>query len=189
MATLLREFLRAPARTGAIAPSSPALAATMLRPLELERRTAVLELGPGTGAFTAQIATSLGPWQRYLGVEINPGFVRLLRQRFPGLDFAHASVAEIDSILQARGWNQVDAVVSGLPWTTLPVALQDRVFSTLRRYCRPGAVFATFGYLQGLVAPGGVALRRRMQAEFADVARSPVVWRNLPPAVVFVGRW
>lgn len=189
MASFLQEFLRAPRSIGAIAPSSGALAEAMLAPLDLGNRGTVLELGPGTGAFTAPIAAHLGPWHRYLGVEINPNFVRLLRLRYPTLDFAQASVEEIERLLDERHWDKIDAVVSSLPWASLPAALQERVFPTLSRRSRPGAVFSTFGYLQGLLTPGAIALRRRMAATFARVERSAIVWRNLPPAVVYVGRW
>jgi phospholipid N-methyltransferase len=189
MAGLLQEFLRSPRSIGAIAPSSGALAEAMLSPLDLPRRGTVLELGPGTGALTEHIAPRLGPWHRYLGVEINGSFVRALQRRFPALDFAHASVEDLDRILRERDWPQVDAVVSALPWASLPQTLQDRVFSALSRHRGPGAGFATFAYVQGLLLPGGQALRRRMANEFSTVERSPIVWRNLPPAIVYIGRW
>lgn len=188
MASLLQEFLRSPRTIGAVAPSSDALAEAMLAPLDLPNRGAILEFGPGTGAFTAHIARHLGPWQRYLGVELNPQFVATLRGRFPALEFAQESVGNLESVLAGRNWSGIDAVVSGLPWASLPVALQDRVFAALGRHCRPGAAFATFGYVHGLFAPGARALRRRMLKEFTSVERSPVVWRNLPPAVVWIGR-
>jgi phosphatidylethanolamine/phosphatidyl-N-methylethanolamine N-methyltransferase len=49
-------------------------------------------------------------------------------------------------------------------------------------------VFSTFAYLQGLVLPNARALRERLDAEFSNVTRSPIVWRNLPPAFVYVCR-
>jgi len=49
---LLREWFFNPQRTGAVAPSSPQLAAAMARWLPANPDSYVLELGPGTGAVT-----------------------------------------------------------------------------------------------------------------------------------------
>jgi phosphatidylethanolamine/phosphatidyl-N-methylethanolamine N-methyltransferase len=186
MTSLLREFLRSPRTVGAIAPSSAALAKAMLDPLDLPDRASVLELGPGTGPFTAHIERLLGPWSRYLGVEVNPAFVALLRRRHPALEFAQASVEHLDHLLEERNWTRIDAVICSLPWASLPVSLQDRVFATLRRLSPPGAVFATYAYVQGMALPGGRALRRTLKAEFRSVTRSPIIWRNVPPAIAYI---
>ena len=54
-ARLLRAFLAYPVRTGAIAPSSRFLAARMIEDMRLSEAGVVVELGPGTGAFTRAI--------------------------------------------------------------------------------------------------------------------------------------
>ncbi|HET6183487.1 MAG TPA: methyltransferase [Acetobacteraceae bacterium] len=161
----------------------------MLAPFDFSKPADIVELGPGTGALTAIIAARLSPRHRYLGIEINPRFVRPLRARFPGLVFAHASVVELGAVLEVHGWTGFDMVVSGLPWASLPIGLQTRAFAELARHARPGAVLTTFAYLHGLAAPGSIALRRRMRATFKRVERGPIVWGNLPPALVYVGRW
>ena len=48
----LQAFLKNPLKVGAIAPSSPALAAKMLEDIEPDENDVVLELGVGTGAIT-----------------------------------------------------------------------------------------------------------------------------------------
>ena len=49
---ILRAFLKNPLKVGAIAPSSPELAAQMLKGLEPDENNIILELGVGTGAIT-----------------------------------------------------------------------------------------------------------------------------------------
>ena len=51
----LKAMLRSPGSVGAIWPSSPFLAKEMVRASALEDAKHVLELGPGTGAFTGEI--------------------------------------------------------------------------------------------------------------------------------------
>ena len=107
---------------------------------------------------------------------------------FPPLAFVHGSVADLAQILASQGIGAVDAIVSGLPWATLPISLQERVFAAMDLALAPGGVFVTFGYLQSLVLPGAWALRRRLHRDFAEVGRSPVVWGNVPPAFAYICR-
>ena len=72
-ALFLRQFLRSPITTGAIAPSSRYLAAAVTAPIPERGDPVVVELGPGTGSFTAEIQRRLGGRGRHIAVEINPG--------------------------------------------------------------------------------------------------------------------
>ena len=68
----LREWIANPLRTGAVAPSSPKLAAAMAHWLPSDPKSFVLELGPGTGAVTEALAQKIrdilephGNWVQY----------------------------------------------------------------------------------------------------------------------------
>jgi phosphatidylethanolamine/phosphatidyl-N-methylethanolamine N-methyltransferase len=182
----IRQFMRSPRTVGAILPSSPALARVMLAPIDFATARVVVEFGPGTGAFTREIAARLRPGCHYLGIDLNRQFVHDLAVRFPKLGFVHGSVAELNPILAAAGITQIDAVVCGLPWATLPVSLQSTVFAALDRTLVPGGVFVTFGYLQSLVLPGAWALIRYLRRHFISVHRSQPVWANIPPAFAYI---
>jgi phospholipid N-methyltransferase len=184
----LRQFARAPRSVGAIAPSSAALARAMLAPIDFATARTIVEFGPGTGAFTRAVAKRLAPGCRYLGIELNPAFVRTLAATFSDLAFVGGSVADLTPILAAQGIDSIDAIVCGLPWATLPIGLQEQVFGATDRALAPGGLFVTFGYLQSLVLPGARALRRRLHHSFAQVDRSPVVWGNVPPAFAYICR-
>ena len=160
----------------------------MLTPIDIASARTIVEFGPGTGAFTRHITARLAPGCRYLGIELNPEFVRALAKAFPSLAFIHGSVADLTQILATRGIGPVDAIVCGLPWASLPLSLQETVFAAIDRALAPGGVFATFGYLQSLALPGAWALRRRLRRSFAEVGRSPIVWGNVPPAFAYICR-
>jgi len=181
-----RQFLAAPRAIGAIAPSSPALARAMLAPVRFTPGQVIVEFGPGTGAFTRQIAPRLVPGCRYVGIELNPVFCAHLATQFPALDFAQGSVADLRAIMAARGVTRIDAIVCGLPWASLPAALQETVFGAIAELLAPEGLFVTFAYVQGLLLPGAWALRRSLRARFRDVRQSPVVWRNVPPAFAYI---
>ena len=185
-ALFLRQFWRSPRSIGAALPSSRALCEAMLAPIDFATARTIVEFGPGTGAVTQAIAERLRPETRYVGIELNHAFWQRLRQSFPGLVFENASVEELGRILGPDEVGRVDAIVCGLPWASLPAALQARVFADIHRYLKPGGLFVTFAYLQGLVLPGARALRRRLKGEFARVGHTRIVWRNLPPAFAYV---
>lgn len=187
-AVFVRQFVQSPRTVGAILPSSPALARAMLAPIDFASARIIAEFGPGTGAFTRAIAARLQPGCRYIGIELNATFVRSLRAEFPALAFAEGSVADLPRILAAHHVDAIDAIVCGLPWATLPISLQERVFSGIDQALVPGGVFVTFGYLQSLVLPGAWALKRRLRRSFAEVGLSPVVWGNVPPAFAYICR-
>src|SRR6516162_8762291 len=78
-----QEFRRQYRNTGSILPSSRGLARALTGPFR--RRTGparVLEVGPGTGAVTAEILRLLRPGDHLDIVEINAHFVAVLEKRF-----------------------------------------------------------------------------------------------------------
>ena len=181
----LQAFLRSPTRVGAVAPSSPALAARMVEGLVVAHGETVVEFGPGTGPFTDAIARVLPDPACYVGIERDPGFHRLLAARFPQLRLVEGSAEDAPQHLREAGREKVKAVICGLPFASLPPSVQDAVIAALDEMIKPGAEFRTFQYLHSFPLPTAVRFRRRMDALFGPHKRSRAVWRNLPPAFVF----
>lgn len=188
MLPFVAEFLKHPRSVGAVAPSSRFLALTMLAAADLKRCRAILEFGPGTGAFTKYIFEQLCPDQRYVGIEQNKQFTVLLRQRFPHLTFVNDSVENLQAISTELKIRSIDAIVCGLPWASLPLHVQDNAFKAMRGLMHADSVFCTFAYIQSLILPAAHVLRARLRTEFASVSQSQIVWRNFPPAFVYVCR-
>lgn len=184
-ARFLLEFIRHPLNTGAIAPSSRALARAMVRGLGLEDASVVVEYGPGGGAFTGEILACLRPGTLFVAIENNEVMYRDFRVRFPHVNACHDSAANVAAILETLGARQADCIVSGLPWASFGEELQDALLGATHGVLRDGGRFATFAYLQGLLLPAGRSFKRKLGRHFADVERTPVCWRNLPPAFVY----
>ena len=85
----LKNWLDKPLVTGAVAPSSPALARLMASYADPAVAGRVVELGPGTGVVTQALLDRGFAAERIAAIEYNPDFCTLLRQRFPGVHFAH----------------------------------------------------------------------------------------------------
>jgi len=180
----LQVLFRAPARTGAVAPSSVHLARAMVKGLTLGPGQTVVEFGPGTGALTSEIRRILPSPSSYLGVEIEPRFADLLRRRFPGLHVVEGSAEEAPRFVAEAGCAQVKAVICGLPFATLPAGVQDGVVRALDVLVGPGAQFRTFQYIHAYPLPPAVRFRHRMRELFGPHTREATVVRNLPPAYV-----
>jgi len=186
-ALILGHFLRHPTTVGTVAPSSAFLAREMVAALEPGRPQVVVELGPGTGAFTEAILDRLRPDDRLLAIELEPDFVRKLGERFPSLDCACASATQLAELARARKFAAIDHIVSGLPFASLPAATSRDVLDAIHRVLRPGGTFTTFQYVHAYSLPRAVNFRREVADRLGDLASRSLVVRNIPPAYVL--RW
>src|SRR5438067_10239460 len=113
-ARFLREFLTQPMATGAIVPSSDSLGKAIVRNLDLRDAKAVIEYGPGTGAFTTYVLQALNHDADFVAIEINPRLAEMFRIQHPGIRIFQDSVSNARAICTKAGIEQVDCIVSGL---------------------------------------------------------------------------
>jgi len=182
----LNQFRNTPRSIGAIAPSSRGLAEAMIAPIDFKTARVIVEFGPGTGVMTGAIVKRLGPDTRYVGVEINETFCQTLTVRFPHLQFFNRGAQDIKDILHGLELDKVDAIVCGLPWASLPIELQTRIMAAIMEVLKPGGIFVTFAYLQGLVMPAAGMLRKRLKSQFSAIKTTKIIWRNIPPAFAYI---
>jgi phospholipid N-methyltransferase len=186
--------------TGSVLPSSRFLARSLARfvgasPAPLR----VLEVGPGTGAITAQIVRRLRAEDRFDLVELNEQFVRRLHERFaneapfrlvaPRCRILHQRVEEL-----AAG-EPYDVIVSGLPLNNFSVADVQRILDVLVGLLRPGGTLSFFEYIgirraRALVSGHQERARLRGIGAALDRLLAPyeigrdAIWPNVPPAYV-----
>jgi phosphatidylethanolamine/phosphatidyl-N-methylethanolamine N-methyltransferase len=193
-----QEFRRAYRNTGSILPSSRGLARALASPFRRRLGPArILEVGPGTGAVTAEIVRQLRPGDRLDIVEINAHFVDVLRRRFdeePQFGARKSQATLMHAPLQeVPGEALYDYVISGLPLNNFPLALVRDIFRAYRRLLKPSGILSYFEYLairdvKTAVVPGqrrhlrvlGRFLDRRIRAY---QIREQWVFLNVPPAV------
>jgi phosphatidylethanolamine/phosphatidyl-N-methylethanolamine N-methyltransferase len=187
-ALFLRQWLRAPGQTGAIAPSSPQLARAISTSIPEHGNPVVVELGAGTGPFTAEIQRKLAGRGRHLAVEVNPKLARLLRSRFEQTEVIEDDARHLPSLLLERGLSHADIVISSLPWTVFAPATQELLLNAVIDVLTPSSVFSTFAYAHAAPLAGARRFRELSARHFEEVIPSRTVWRNLPPAFVLHAR-
>jgi len=177
-------FLRSPVTVGSVVPSSPALAREMVRTCELSDAGTVVELGAGTGPFTREILRQVGPETLFIAVELDEKSVAALRLEFEDAVVYHESAENLAECLARHGRDQADYILSGLPFGSLPGDVADVILDAIFASLRPGGTFVTFSYVHSQMLPGIRRLKKRISEHFSHVSTSPVVWNNVPPAVV-----
>lgn len=179
-----KAFVKNPASVGAILPSAPELARAMIRDVHLGPEESLVELGPGTGAFTVQIREMMPDVSTYLGIEREAGFVELLEARFPDMCFIAASAEEAAELHQRMGLGPVKAIISSLPFATVPDSVRTGILDSVELLMAPGCMFRTFQYVHAYPLPSARRFRRDMEQRFGPCERSTAILPNLPPAYV-----
>jgi phosphatidylethanolamine/phosphatidyl-N-methylethanolamine N-methyltransferase len=175
----LRGALARPRSVGAIAPSSPALARAIAAQIDPVLPGKVLELGPGTGVITqAVIAMGVVP-DRLVMIEYDAHFATLLAQRNPRARVLQGDAYDLEGMLDAEFREPFAAVVSGLPLLNQPPPKRKALIESALDRLLPGAPFVQFSY--GLKPPVLGTLQSPVQL-------GAFVWRNLPPARVWIYR-
>lgn len=169
-------------------PSSARLAATLTASVPRDGSPTVVELGAGTGSVSDTIARRISSSARYLAIEIDPVMAAWLRSRRDDIEVVEGDAVDLPDILAARGLGPADAVVSSLPWTLFDAESQARLLAAIGRSLSPSGCFTTFAYTTGLWIPAARRFKRLLRDTFDEVVTTAPVWRNLPPAVVYVCR-
>ena len=171
-------WMAAPGRVGAIAPSGAALAELITRDISANTGP-VLELGPGTGAFTYQLLKRGVRQQDLTLIEYGSDFMRLLQLRFPGARVLWMDAARLASERLYEG-APVGAVVSGLPLLNMSPRKVISIVSGAFSYMRPNGAFYQFTYGMRCPVPRPILDRLGLRATLVDRAIL-----NVPPAAVY----
>ncbi len=177
------EALKNPRELSTIFPSSPFLAAKIAEQLDLSGPRSIAELGPGDGALTGPIVNRMHPDSTLLLIETNDAFCRRLSEKYTGHEKAsgirvlNRSAEDLVAICREQNLGGLDYVVSGLPLTTLPDEVSDRVLEQVLRALTPDGRYVQFQY--------SLDYRDRIEEVFGPV-QTHRVWLNILPAHVYV---
>ena len=176
----LQGFLRKPQQVGSVIPSSRFLERRLVELAGVASARVVIELGPGTGGTTRALLRELPFDAKLLAIEIDPRFASILREHADPRLIVHEGSAEaLAEALRAHGLGAPDAVVSGIPFSTMEPALGRRI---------AGAIF-------DVLPAGGRFVAYQVRDRVHDVARPffgrarvEVELRNIPPMRIYTWR-
>jgi phospholipid N-methyltransferase len=172
-------FLRHPEMVGSIVPSSRFLEKRIVSAASAGKARLVVELGPGTGGTTRAILNALPPDARLLAIEIDPHFVNLLKNLDdPRLTVHLGSAENLQEALNHYNFTCPDAVVSGIPFSTMPPACGGRILEAVWASLAPEGYFVAYQFRRRVAEIGKKAF---------GVPETEMELFNVPPMHLF--RW
>lgn len=173
-----KNFLQHPRMLGSVIPSSRFLIQRILDRIDWIRARVIVEYGPGVGNVSQQLLRRLRPDGRLVLIEMNEDFVALLRQRIqdPRLTVVQGSAANIRQILRDLHIPSADYIISGIPYSTIPVALRRRILRESRAMAAEGGEVIVYQFMR--------SIERHLRDCFDEV-EPDFEALNLPPARVW----
>ncbi|MBI1401606.1 MAG: methyltransferase domain-containing protein [Porphyrobacter sp.] len=180
IAVFFRGFLEAPRMVGSVIPSSRVTIAAMLDRVDWENCRLFVEYGPGVGTFIPHILERLPADGKLLVIDTNPRFVDYIKATVDD-ERCHArlgSAEEVERFVRQLGHDKADFVLSGLPISTLPEGVAERIVAATERVLRQGGAFLTYQFRP---------TARDLTAKHFDRLDTGFVWRNIPPCILAWG--
>jgi phosphatidylethanolamine/phosphatidyl-N-methylethanolamine N-methyltransferase len=175
----LRGFLRRPQQVGSVIPSSRFLEQRLVELGELATTRRLVELGPGTGGTTRAFLAALPADARLLAIELEPEFANRLSELGDARLVVHrGSAADLPAILAQHDLKAPEAVISGIPFSTMDRAVGIAIVRAIERLLAPGGRFVAY-QVRGTVGEIG--------EEVMGPPEIVVEPRNIPPVRIY--RW
>ncbi|MCB9283244.1 MAG: methyltransferase domain-containing protein [Lewinellaceae bacterium] len=163
---------------GTITRSSPFLCRKVTDMVDFNQARIIAELGAGDGVITRHILPRLHPEGKLLAFEVLPQMSEhLLQIDDPRLIVVEDSAEHIPVYLEKENLQQVDYILSAIPFVVLPQELSLNILATCRDVLRPGGLFVQVHY--------SLLAKKLYEETFGNVRVHFVPW-NIPPAFVLV---
>jgi phospholipid N-methyltransferase len=184
-ATIFRQFVSRPREVGAVRRSSPALGIAMANAVRWPEDRAVIEAGPGDGAITEHLLAVKPAATPFLAVELNEACAHALERRLPDLKVVVDDLANLCSICTRESVGEVGVVVATLPWSVIPENKRAEMLEAVLETLTPDGQFLFYIYVQALPFWRRSPFAQLLHERFETIEHGSVVWKNVPPAVVF----
>jgi len=172
-----QEFLKHPFQIGSIIPSSRFLEQRILGTSAIASATTIVELGSGTGGTTRAILNAMPKDARLLSIEINPHFHTLVSSIEDDRLIAHlGSACELKTIISMYGLDAPEAVISGIPFSTMKDSEGSLVIEAISKLLAPNGRFVAY-QVSGQVAT--------LCRPFLGPERMVMELLNIPPMRVY----
>jgi len=158
-------------------PSSPFLERRLVQAARLKTAETVVEIGSGTGGTTRALLSAMNDDSRLLAIERTAEFVPALKRLDdPRLTVVHGCASNLLAEVRRHGLGAPDAVVSGVPFSTLPEQLARHIVAEVQAALGVHGRFVAY-QLSGRVSDYAGPLFGQPQIEQE--------LRNIPPMRVF----
>jgi phospholipid N-methyltransferase len=143
-----RNYLKHPTMLGWPFPSSRFLINGLLKWVDWQRAGVIVEYGPGTGSFTAEILRRMRPEATLIAMETNEEFVRFLRKTLKDerLHLIHDSATQIQHRLEKIGCGKADYVITGIPFRTIQEQVRQGIMQATSSVLNPDGACLMYSF-------------------------------------------
>lgn len=174
----LYHFFYKPGQIGSVTPSSKYLAQKMVECVSWHDVNYIAELGAGTGAITKHIRMAAQRNTKVLLFEKDPHMLKALKIEFPNYS-CYQNTTELQAVVYEEGIEQLDCIISGLPFFNFPQTLRDKLIEQITATLKDNGLFIAFQYSQ--------QMKKQLSFHF-HLEEIKFVPLNVPPAFVYVCR-
>ncbi len=173
-----RAFLKDPLNVASVIPSSRYLIQHVLSGMALERASVIIEYGPGVGPITRAMLARMRPDAHLVALERDVTLADHLREAIddPRLHVENASAEEAPAVLERLGLSKADYVISGIPFSMIPLEGRRQIVRATREALLPNGSFVVYNWSKA-VLPHLRDNFRQVRQEFEP--------RNVPPMRLF----
>jgi phospholipid N-methyltransferase len=139
----------------------------------------IAEYGPGEGVHSREIARRMSADSTLLLFELDQAFSRDLERQFaddPRVHVIHGDAATLPEELKRRGIPHCDYILSGIPFSILPIKKKRALLEKTYEALADGGRFIIYQVTNEL----------RQHATVFDGAESEYVLQNIPPMFITV---
>lgn len=173
-----RESLKNLRTTGTFTRSSKSLCKHMIKYVDYQNAKVLVELGAGDGVITKHILNKMEKDTILLSFEVNAEFCRQMRAiDDPRLFIIEDSAENLEKYLIEHQFTEIDAVISAIPFVSLPDELGLSIIGNCERFLKKGGLFIQMNY--------SLLAKKLYQKVFGNVDVHFVAL-NIPPAFVLV---
>lgn len=148
-----QEFLKHPLQIGSIIPSSHFLEQRIQEAAAIDSAKFVVELGGGIGNTTRAILRMMPQDAKLLSIEINPRFHAFVSGIEDDRLIAHlGSACELNEIISMYGLGAPEAVISGIPFSTMLHRDGSQVIEAISSLLAPNGRFVAYQVSKRIVS-------------------------------------
>jgi len=171
--SLYLSSLSSDSQVATIFPTSQQAVCHICSQIDFSKKISLIEYGPGVGVFSRFLLSRMRSDCTLILIERNRRLYNHLKQiRDPRLMVFHESAENVERVMKQAEVEEVDYVLSGIPFSRLKLKPKCKLLRSTRDILRPGGkllVYQAFGHLTHF-----------LDAYFEQV-RVERKWRNLPP--------
>lgn len=145
---------------------------------DLAAAKVVVELGPGTGGTTRALLAAMAPDARLVTIDLDPEFSAVVAGLGDSRVIAHTgSAEELPEVLRAHDLGDADAVISGIPFSTMPTTIGESILRAVAASLSSEGVFVAYQFRS--------AVARLAEPVFGSPRRTGTVLFNIPPMKIW----